>query len=123
MDLWNNAIGRQCGLKAKDRKELLKAVHNALKTGVLILSPDDKREYKGSTHHSINSKTPIIVIRQSKDGRNEIFFDTEKRVVLSVEEFVSAIERGTYPAYTVKIISGQKTPVLKPDDQESNNLG
>ena len=122
MDLWNNSIGRKYGKKTKDRKQLLKMIHDALKKGELIIDPKDNREYKGKTSASINESRPIIVLKENKQGRNEVFFDLVKNVMLSREEFVIAIESGVYPAYTVKNINGLPTPVSKPDDKETNNL-
>ena len=40
MDLWNNAVGRKYGKKAKTRKELFKNLLKALKIGELIIDPD-----------------------------------------------------------------------------------
>ena len=122
MDLWNNSIGREYGKKTKDRKVLLKMIHNALNKGELITDPKDKREYKGETSASISESNPVIVLEENKQGRNEVFFDLAKNVLLSRAEFVSAIKSGHYPAYTVKNINGLPTPVSKPDDKEVNNL-
>jgi hypothetical protein len=123
MDFWNNAVGRKCGLKAKDRKALLILVHRALENGELIISLEDKRQYNGATHDPVNKSKPIIVIEEGEKGRNQIFFDTSKGMVLSVQEFISLIEAGEYPGYTVKIINGSPTPVSLPDSREPNNLG
>ena len=122
MDLWNNNIGRKYGKKTKDRKKLLKMIHDALNRGELIIDPKDNREYKGETSASINESNPVIVLEENKQGRNELFFDLAKKVLLSRAEFVRAIEAGDYPAYTVKNINGLLTPVSKPDDKETNNL-
>ncbi len=78
MDLWNNSVGRKYGLKAKDRKSLLKMVHQALKNGELILTPKDKRKYEGAVQSPVNKSKPVIVLQQEKKGRNQVFFDTEK---------------------------------------------
>lgn len=123
MDLWNNAIGRKYGKKAKDRKELLKLIHEALKNGELIIDPDDKRKYEGNKSDSVNKSKPIVVLKEDKNGRNELFFDLVKNVPLTREEFVTAIEAGSYPDYTVKIVHGIATPVSNPDGRQTNNLG
>ena len=123
MDLWNNAVGRKYGLKAKDRKSLLKMIHKALDNGELIIDPKDKRRYEGAIHNSVNKSKPVIVLQESKKGRNQIFFDTEKKTILTAGEFVSLIEEGKYPGYTVKVIKGIPTPVSKPDGRGANNLG
>lgn len=123
MDLWNNAVGRKYGLKAKDRKSLLKLIHQALKNGELITNLEDERQYKGATHNPGNHSKPIIVIEESEKGRNQSFFDTSKGIVMSASEFVSRIEAGKYPGYTVKMINGLPTPVSLPDSRGTNNLG
>lgn len=123
MDLWNNSVGRKYGLKAKDRTTLLKMIHGALKNGELILTSKDKRQYEGATHNPVNKSKPVIVLQESKDGRNEIFFDVEKRKLLTVNEFILQIEAGQYPGYTVKQINGLPTPVSNPDSRGTNNLG
>lgn len=123
MDLWNNAVGRKYGSKAKGRKSLLKMIHKALDGGELIITPKDKRHYEGAAHNPVNKTKPVIVLQESKKGRNEIFFDTEKKTILTAGEFVALIESGQYPGYTVKIIKGIATPVSIPDSREANNLG
>lgn len=122
MDLWNNAIGRKYGKKEKDRKELLKLIHDALNKGELIIDPSDKRKYEGRKSDSINKSKPIIVLKEDKNGRNELFFDLVKNLMFSRAEFVAAIEAGNYPAYTVKMIKELPTPVSNPDGRETNNL-
>ncbi len=123
MDLWNNSVGRKYGLKAKDRKSLLKMVHEALKNGELILNPKDKRKYEGAVHSPVNKSKPIIVLKEDKKGRNEVFFDTEKGEILTVDEFISLIKAGQYPGYSIKTVQGKPTPVSKPDSHGTNNLG
>jgi len=122
MDLWNNAVGRKYGKKAKNRKELLKMIHDALKSGELIIHPKDKRQYEGKKSNSLNKSKPVIVLKEDENGRNVVFFDLVKNVLFSREEFVTSIESGHYPAYTVKMINGVPTPVSKPDGRETNNL-
>ena len=122
MDFWNNAIGRKYGKKGKDRQELLKLIHEALKNSELIIDPSDKRKYESNKSDSINKSKPIVVLKEDKNGRNELFFDLVKNVPLTREEFVAAVEAGNYPAYTVKIIHGIATPVSNPDGRQTNNL-
>ncbi|MBT3235097.1 MAG: hypothetical protein HN353_04035 [Bdellovibrionales bacterium] len=122
MDLWNNSIGRKYGQKVKNRKELLKKIHEALRNGELIVEPKDNRKYEGKTSNSLNKSKPVIVLKEGEKGRNEVFFDLIKNIMLSREEFVASIESGDYPAYSVKIINGLPTPVSKPDGRETNNL-
>ena len=122
MDLWNNGIGRKYGRKVKNRKELLEIIHEALKNKELIVDPKDNRKYEGKASNSLNKSKPVIVLKESEKGRNEVFFDLIKNTVLSREEFVASIESGDYPAYSVKIINGLLTPVSKPDGRKTNNL-
>ena len=122
MDLWNNAIGRKYGKEAKNRKELLKLIHDALKNGELITDPKDSRKYEGQKSDPINKSKPVIVLQEDKSGRNELFFDLVKNTMLSREKFVAAIKSGHYPSYTIKIINDLPTPVSKPDSRKTNNL-
>ena len=122
MDLWNNSVGRRYGKKAKDRKELLKLIHEALGKDELITDPEDDRVYDGVSSNSINKSKPVIVLKEDDNGRNELFFDLVKGELLSRDEFVVAIQSGHYSTYTVKVINGLSTPVSKPDGRETNNL-
>lgn len=123
MDLWNNSVGRKYGKKTKDRKELLRMIHEALKKGELITDPKDDRKHEGKSTYSINKSKPVIVLKEDKNHRNEIFFDLVRNVILSRDEFVAGIISGLYPAHTVKKINGIHTPVSKPDGRRVNNLG
>jgi len=64
----------------------------------------------------------VIVLVESKTGRNELFFDTVKREVLTADGFVARIQAGEYAGYTVKEIKGVLTPVSNPDGRRTNNL-
>ena len=48
MDLWNNAVGRSYGKKAKTRKELFELLLKALKNGELIIDLKDPRKFRGN---------------------------------------------------------------------------
>ena len=122
MNLWNNAVGREYGKKTKDRKDLLKLIHKALNEGELIIDLEDNRKYKGKTSNIINKSKPVIVLEEDENGRNIVFFDMIKNILLTREEFVTAIKSGNYPSYTVKDIKGLPTPVSKPDGRKTNNL-
>ncbi|MCC7006575.1 MAG: hypothetical protein IT497_08010 [Ottowia sp.] len=65
----------------------------------------------------------VVVIKESKTGRNELFFDTRSGRTLSREDFVAAILAGDYPGYRVSLIKGLPTPISKPDNSAANNLG
>jgi len=43
--------------------------------------------------------------------------------ILTVDEFVTLIEAGQYPGYSIKTVQGMATPVSKPDGHGTNNLG
>ncbi len=123
MDLRNNSIGRKCGKAAKDRKELLKKVHETLKRGKLIVDPHDPREYQGARSNPENASNPVIVLAEDVNGRNEFFCDFVKKTVFTREDFVAQIQAGGYPSYSVKSINGVLTPVSNPDSRSTNNLG
>jgi hypothetical protein len=123
MDLWNNSVGRKYGLKFTDRASLAKAIYEALLNGELITELSDKRQYEGASHVGANKSKPVIVLNEDENGRNQIFYDTVKKEVLSAQEFVALIESGKYPGYAVKEIKGVPTPVSNPDGRGTNNLG
>lgn len=79
MDLWNNAVGRKYGKKAKNRKELFKNLLKALKKEELIIDPDtDERKYVGASEINGNMTGVVIVLDENKNGKNRIFFDLKK---------------------------------------------
>ena len=123
MDLWNNHVGREYGKKFKDKKELMKALHRALKNGELIIDLNDPRKYTGQKGNTVSKSKPVIVLLENEKGRNDVFYDVIKKQVYSRDEFVAKINAGEYPGYTVKTINGIETPVSKPDGRGTNNLG
>lgn len=123
MDLWNNAVGRKYGQKFKTRKDLLKAIDDALKNGELIISPEDGRVYEGASHTTIDPSTPVIVLKENETGRNEFYYDFAKQKGLSREEFVALIHSGEYPGYSIRQVNGVATPVSKPNRSTADNLG
>jgi hypothetical protein len=88
MDLWNNRVGRKYGKKNKNRKTLLKMILKALKNGELITDPADKRKFQGSSNFP-NEKKPLVVVRQTRTGRNILFYDLILRKFFEVSEIVS----------------------------------
>lgn len=94
-----------------------------MKNGELITDINDSRKYEGDTRNSVTREKPVVVLQEGKKGRNELFYDTIKRQILSVEEFIALIEGGQYPGYSVKVINGLSTPVSNPDNRGTNNLG
>ncbi|MGI6579911.1 MAG: DUF3892 domain-containing protein [Saccharofermentanales bacterium] len=65
----------------------------------------------------------VEVIHESESGRNERFKDTFTNRYMSREQFVTAINNGTYKNYHVRNINGIDTPASNPDGNETNNLG
>ena len=102
MDLWNNAIGRKYGKKAKDRKELLKLIHEALKNDELIIDPGDMRKYEGNKSDPINMSKPIVVLKEDKNGRNELFFDLVKNIPPIEKNLLEQLRREAIPIIRLK---------------------
>lgn len=123
MDYWNNEVGRKYGKKATSRKELAELLKKALEAGELIISLDDPRKFGEETSFQFDSTKPIIVLKETETGRNELFCDVSNGNIFDREGFVAAIGSGKYPGYTVSSIDGLATPMSKPDGIASNNLG
>lgn len=64
----------------------------------------------------------IKVTCESESGRNQRFKDTQTGRSMTRQEFVRAIENGSYPKYHVRVVNGVKTPASNPDSTENNNL-
>jgi hypothetical protein len=122
MDLWNNAVGRKYAKKFKKSEDLLKGLHEALKKGELIVSPDDTRVYEGASHTDLDTTHPVIVLGESQSGRNEFFYDFADGKVLDRSEFVNLIKGGKYPGYLIRNINDVETPISKPNHSEADNL-
>lgn len=124
MDLWNNSIGRKYGKKTKSRKDLFKVLMKALKKGELIIDPDtDKRKYLGASEIKGDISRMVIVLEENKKGKNRIFYDLNKKLVMKKNEFVTFIKNGDYPNYELRVIGGDEIPVSKKDPLATNNLG
>jgi len=123
MDLWNNAVGRKYGKKAKTRGELFKLLHEALRNGGLIENPIDLRKYKGEMFLKRKPKSLVIKIEESKSGANILFYDINTKVVMTKEEFLAAIKFDQYPNYSFKTVDGIEFPISKRDRFKFNNLG
>lgn len=123
MDLWNNRVGRKYGKKTSGRKTLLKLIHQALKRGELIVDLKDSREYAGRRTPPRRMAKPIVTVKKSESGRNEIYYDLLRCVTLTRVELVNLIRAGEYPGYSVKMIRGIETPVSKRDGKRINNIG
>jgi hypothetical protein len=122
MDLWNNSVGRELGKRTKDRSELFSKLLEALKKGELIIDPKDPRKFReAKTLRKTNSI--VAVVKENESGRNQTYYDFDKREFLDVSEFVTHIKSGNYPGYELRTIGGQETPVAKKDSSKTNNLG
>ena len=123
MDKWNNEVGRKYGKNTKSREELAKLLQKALENGELIISLDDPRKFGGETSFQFDSNKPVIVLKETETGRNELFCDLSNGNIFDREGFVVAIGSGKYPGYAVASIDGLATPMSKSDGIASNNLG
>lgn len=102
MDLWNNAVRRFYGKKAKIEKELFDLLLEALKNGELIIDLKDKRKYKGEKTIKRMPKSFVIKVKENKNGANIQFFDIRRKILLTKEDFIAAIRQGQYPGYAVR---------------------
>ncbi len=124
MDLWNNAIGRKYGKKSKTRKELFKNLMKALKNGELMIDPErDARKYTGAGEVKEMTAGMVIVLDESKKGKNRIFYDFLLKKVMNKAEFVVSIKNGDYPNYELRVIRGDEIPTSKKDEVTTDNLG
>ena len=123
MDLWNNAVGRKLGIKAKNNQELLELVKKALNDGELITDLADSRKYFGVAPAIPSGKFTVVVLKKDGRGVNEFFYDVVTSKVMNRLEFVSEIRAGRYPGYGVKHIKGSDYPFAKRDKDPANNLG
>jgi hypothetical protein len=123
MDLWNNRIGRKLGLKTSGKLKLFKLILKALKNGELIIDPENDLRVNQALSTKVQTKNKVFVVKESKKGKNLTYFDFEKLVILSKDEFISEIKIGNYPFYEIRIVKGDETPVSKKDKNIPNNLG
>ena len=123
MDLWNNCVGRKLGSKAKTREQLADLVRQALKSGELIISLDDSRQFSEQVPPKPSGEHSVIVLRKDSKGVNEHFYDFNTAQVLTRSEFVAKIHAGRYPGYEVRNIKGIDYPFSKRDCDPLNNLG
>lgn len=123
MDLWNNAVGRRLGLESESTTDLARKVKEALISGELIINKDDERKYQGAGLQPPAKDKSVVVLKESKKGANEHFYDLNSSQVMNREEFVARIEQGTYSGYGVRVVKGEKYPFSLPDGDPNNNLG
>ena len=123
MDYWNNAVGRKYGKKTSSRTELAKMLHKAMKQGEMIINLTDPRQYKGDMSFKVDPEKPVVVLSESDTRRNELFVDMILGTIMNREEFVSDIQSGKYPGYTVASIDNIVTPMSEVAGRTDNNLG
>lgn len=123
MDLWNNSVGRAYGRKATSWDELYQMLMKSLKEGELIIEPSDKRKYRGDRSIKRQPKSFVIKIKENKTGANTEFLDVRRKLVLTKDEFISAIRLGRYPGYAIRRHSSGEFPYSTRDRYSFNNLG
>ena len=90
----------------------------------LIIDPNaDSRKYTGAGKIKDVPPGIVIVVQESKKGKNRIFYDLNKKEIMKKDEFVTSIKNGDYPNYELRTIHGEETPVSKKDGVSINNLG
>lgn len=124
MDLWNNKVGIKYGKKTSGKLKLFKFLLKALTNNELIIDPEtDPRISKIDNVKPKNYQDKVVVVKESKKGKNLLYFDINLSLLLNREEFISAIMSGKYPRYEIRKIKGEDTPVSKKDKLIPNNLG
>lgn len=124
MDLWNNKVGIKYGKKTSGKLKLFKFLLKALKNNELITDPENDPRISEIGNTTLKKDLEkVVVIKESKKGKNLSYFDIENKIVLSKQEFVASIRDGKYPHYEIRIVDGDEIPVSKKDKDVPNNLG
>ena len=123
MDYWNNSIGRKYGRKTQSRDQLAKLLQEALQKGEMITDLKDSRKFKLKMSFKVDPEKGVVVLHENDTKRNELFVDMTLGIIMNREEFVSEIQLGKYPEYTIALIGNLETPLLKADSKIDNNLG
>lgn len=136
MDLWNNRVGREIGLKVADELKGYEntfsdehiedmtaiKIYNALKNGEMITNTDDKRVYQGSVSKNVirdlqsyaNTKNELL----NKPQDSDTFLDGLKSYISSEKEKLDSLKRTESPAHGLKeMLSSQKKKLI--EQQES----
>ena len=124
--LMSDGGGENCNKEVKKvltGKELFEFLLEALKEGELIIDLKDKRKYKGEKSIKRSPKSFVIKIKETKTGANIEFFDVRKKMLMTKENFISAIKQGKYPGYAVKRHQSGEFPYSTRDRFSFNNLG
>lgn len=124
MDLWNNKVGIKYGKKTSGKLKLFKFLLKALKNNELIIDPEtDPRISDVGKVDPKKYLDKVVVVKESKKGKNLQYYDVNSSMLFNREEFISAIMSGKYPRYEVRKLKGKDTPVSKKDNLVPNNLG
>lgn len=100
MDMWNNKVGIKYGKKTNSKLKLFKLLIKVLKNNELIIDPEN--DSRISSINEVNLKKyqdKVVVIKESKKGRNLLYFDINESFTIDRNEFISAIFAGKYPNY------------------------
>ena len=65
----------------------------------------------------------VIKIQENKTGANLLFYDFNKKIVMTKDEFLIEIKNGNYSSYSYKVVDGIEIPISKRDRFKFNNLG
>ena len=68
-------------------------------------------------------KKNIVVISQTKSGKNIKFKNTNTRKTMSLTAFKKRIKSGYYPDYHIRKTKRGEIPASNPDSSKTNNLG
>ena len=124
MDLWNNRLGRKLGRKTSGKLKLFKLILKALRNNELIIDPDnDPRIPLVEDAKNVSLKDKVVVIKESKKGKNLSYLDIDNSIIMSRMEFIENIKAAKYPNYEIRSIKGDEIPVSKKDKKILNNLG
>lgn len=124
MDLWNNKVGINYGKKTNSKLKLLKLLLKALKNNELIIDPENDPRISSINDVNANKyQDKVMVVKETKRGKNLLYFDINTSLLFNRDEFISAILHGKYPRYEIRKINGEETPISKKDKFISNNLG
>jgi len=66
----------------------------------------------------------VVVTDESPSGLNRRFLDTNTGDSMTRGQFASAIQRGDFPDYHVRVLDdGRRIPASNPNRSENDNLG
>ena len=65
----------------------------------------------------------VIKIQENKTYANILFYDFNKKIVMTKDEFLVEIKNGNYLNYSYKEVDGIEIPISKRDRFKFNNLG